>query len=114
MRRTVAKQSYVLDVHDIVIIFLGTTKTVAAAASKENEKVEIGAAALSLSLLSVEEDGESDDLISNLDGQGERLVNANYSRRKRGRKGLLVDWKRKCFKSLLVHKVSSTVHKSFL
>ena len=50
MRRTVAKQSYVLDVHDIVIIFLGTTKTVAAAASKENEKVEIGAAALSLSL----------------------------------------------------------------
>ncbi len=49
---------------------VGTTKTVAAAASKENEKVEIGAAALSLSLslslLSVEEDAESDDLISNL------------------------------------------------
>ncbi len=42
-----------MDVHNIVIIviiFFGTTKTVAAAASKENEKVEIGATALSLSL----------------------------------------------------------------
>ncbi len=34
------------------------------------------------------------DKVSNLDGQGERLVNANYSRRKRGRKELSVHWEK--------------------